>query len=489
LRGGSNDGAAASIEAKAASIAKRRDFAVLCRDRIREVASERLRQLPSVDRLLQAMDGVEAPHGARVAAARGALEEARRALRSGEPAPELSRLVEAAEAALLRARRPSLVPVINATGVILQTNLGRAPLSERALRAMEAVSRGYSNLEFDLEAGERGSRHEHVRGLIRQTTGAEDGLVVNNNAAALLMVLQVFASGREVVVSRGQAVEIGGGFRIPDVMRQSGARLVEVGTTNRTYARDYASAIGEATAALLRVHSSNFRVVGFTAAAALEEMAALARERGVFLFDDLGSGCLLDTAKFGLAPEPTVQESIRAGVDLALFSGDKLLGGPQCGVIAGRAALVETLRKHPLARALRVDRMTIAALNATLEAYAEGRAVGEIPVWRMIAADPGHLRKRARRWAAAAGANGRVERSRSMVGGGSLPGEGLDTWCATVTGPEGATRLAARLRQGDPAVVARIENERVLLDPRTVDPRQDRDVATALRTALATRPG
>jgi L-seryl-tRNA(Ser) seleniumtransferase len=311
-------------------------------------------------------------------------------------------------------------------------------------------------------------------------------MVVNNNAAALFMVVQAFAQGREVIVSRGQAVEIGGGFRIPDVLRQSGARLVEVGTTNRTYVSDYANAITPETAAILRVHASNFRVVGFTAEPALSELVATARERGVLLLDDLGSGCLLDTTRFGLAPEPTVQDSVRAGVDLSLFSGDKLLGGPQCGVIAGRSEHLAILRRHPLARALRVDKLTIAALEATLLSYVQGRETEEIPVWRMLSLDLAGLKRRARAWAASTGAAGDVVKSRTMVGGGSLPGEGVETWVTAIRHPLGADEILRRLRAGRPPVVARAEADSVLLDPRTVDPGDDRLVSEALLAALRT---
>jgi L-seryl-tRNA(Ser) seleniumtransferase len=280
-------------------------------------------------------------------------------------------------------------------------------------------------------------------------------------------------------------VEIGGGFRIPDVLRQSGARLVEVGTTNRTYARDYRAAVTPETAALLRVHASNFKVVGFTAEASAAEMATIAREAGVLLIDDLGSGCLLDTTRFGMAHEPTVQESLAAGADLSLFSGDKLLGGPQCGVIAGRAALVEQLRRHPLARALRVDRMTVAALNATLAAHVEGRAVEEIPVWRTLALPLPGVRRRAAAWARAVGSRGSVVPSRSMVGGGSSPGEGVPTWCCAIDPPGGAHALAHRLRERPVPIIARIEAERVLLDPRAVAPADDALVAQAIAAAVA----
>ncbi len=442
-----------------------------------------LRGIPSVERVLGLLGRARA-HPLAADATRDVLASVREMVRTGANLPALDEIATLVMAELESLTRPSLRRVINASGVILQTNLGRAPLSERAIAAMTEVARGYSNLEFDLDEGGRGSRHEHVRELIRRTTGAEDGLVVNNNAAALFMVLQVLAGGREVIVSRGQAVEIGGGFRIPDVLRQSGARLAEVGTTNRTYVRDYADAITPDTAAILRVHSSNFRVVGFTAEAALHELVALGRERGVLVLDDLGSGCLVRTEEYGLAHEPTVQESIEAGVDLALFSGDKLLGGPQCGIIAGHASHVEALRRHPLARALRVDKLTVAALNATLMSYAEGREREEVPVWRMIGLPTTGLRRRARRWAAAAGEAGSVRQSRSMVGGGSLPGEGVPTWCAAIVPPFGADALSARLRSHETAIIGRIHEGALLLDPRTVDPSDDRVVEGALGQAL-----
>jgi L-seryl-tRNA(Ser) seleniumtransferase len=449
------------------------------------VAAPDFRRLPSVEAVLDQLrqrDG-DVAHPVALAAVRAALDEARAAMSAGGDAPTLEALALRSESGIALAARPSLRPVINASGVILQTNLGRAPLSARALAAMQAVA-GYSNLEFDLTSGDRGSRHDHVRALLRQATGAEDGLVVNNNAAALFMALHVLASGREVIVSRGQAVEIGGGFRIPDVLRQSGAQLVEVGTTNRTYARDYEEAITPQTAAILRVHTSNFRVVGFTAEPALAELAAVAAGRNLLLFDDLGSGCLVDTSRFGMAREPTVQASLAAGVDLALFSGDKLLGGPQCGIIAGRAELVSRLRQHPLARALRVDKLTIAALNATLQSYVEGREIEEIPVWQMLATPLTSIRRRARRWATAAGPATTVVSSRSMVGGGSLPGEGVATWCTAIRPPEPASSFLERLRGNDPPVIGRIEDGAVLFDPRTVARSDDRIVEAAIKVAL-----
>jgi L-seryl-tRNA(Ser) seleniumtransferase len=345
---------------------------------------------------------------------------------------------------------------------------------------MAAVSAGYSNLEFDLEEGRRGSRHAHVEPLLCAATGAEAGLVVNNNAAAIFLVLSSFAAGREVIVSRGQAVEIGGGFRIPDVLRQSGAALVEVGTTNRTYVEDYTAAIGERTAAILRVHSSNFRVIGFTHEAEPGELAALAHRHGLLLVDDLGSGCLLDTRAFGLAAEPRVQESLAAGADLVCFSGDKLLGGPQAGLIAGRAPLIAQLKRHPLARALRLDKATIAALNATLLHYVREEAPTEVPVWRMIATPLADLERRARAWAGALGASASVQPGESAVGGGSLPGATLPTCLLALASPD-PTALAAVLRAQHPPVIARIERDLVLLDPRTVDPEQDNQLVEAVR--------
>jgi len=440
------------------------------------------RALPSVDAILADLGPRAESHELLVEFARAILAEAREAAASGE-APSLRSLSERTSEALSLVAAPSLKRVINASGVILQTNLGRAPLSENALRAMADVA-GASNLEFDLEGGTRGSRHEHVRSLVARATGAEDGIAVNNNAAALFFVLHAFAQGREVIVSRGQAVEIGGGFRIPDVLRQSGARLVEVGTTNRTYARDYEEAITPDTAAILRVHTSNFDVVGFTASPSLAELAEVARRHGILLLDDLGSGCLVNTEEYGLAHEPTVQESVRGGADLAMFSGDKLLGGPQAGIIAGKTEFVGELRKHPLARALRLDKTAIAGLNATLLSYVMGRQDEEIPVWRMLRADPALLKRRARRWAAAAGEAGDVVASRTMVGGGSLPGQGVETWCARLRSPSGADAIARALRSSSPPIVGRIEADAVLLDPRTVDPTNDSEVVGAITAAL-----
>jgi L-seryl-tRNA(Ser) seleniumtransferase len=448
---------------------------------VSQTQQDGFRALPSVDRLAARVlaEAPEADATVVVALARETLDAARAALASGGALPDVTADLRGRLAEL---GRPRLRPVINATGVIIHTNLGRAPLSHAARAAMEAVSRGYSNLEYDLDAGERGSRHGHLEGVLRRVTGAPAGFAVNNNAAAVLLALSALCAGREVVIARGQLVEIGGGFRIPDVLRQSGARLVEVGTTNRTYVRDYVEAVTPETAAFLRVHSSNFRVIGFTHEPELAELAVAAHERGLLMLDDLGSGCLLDTAPFGLAPEPTVQASLAAGADLAMFSGDKLLGGPQAGVIAGRADIVEQARRHPLARAVRLDKASIAALAATLGHYARGEALRAVPVWRMIGAPEAELDGRARVWADAL-AGAAVIEGRSMVGGGSLPEESLPTRLLALRPPRPA-EAARTLRTGDPAIVARVERDTLLLDPRTVDPEDDPLVAAALRALV-----
>lgn len=449
------------------------------------------RTLPSVDRLL-AHPALQAlvsryPDGLVAGLVREALASAREAIAAGAAAPSPDEIIGLVLRRAQASLEPTLRPLINATGVIIHTNLGRAPLSDEAMAAMAVVSRGYSNLEFDLEAGQRGSRYVHLEQMLLRLTGAEAAMAVNNNASAVLLALSALAAGREVIISRGQLVEIGGGFRIPDVMRQSGARLVEVGTTNRTYLRDYEAAITDDTAALMRVHASNFRIVGFTESPAVSDLAALARARGLLLLDDIGSGCLLDTTAFGLAPEPTPQESLAAGADAVLFSGDKLLGGPQAGIVVGRRAVIERMRRHPLARAVRMDKASIAGLAATLSHYLRGEALTKVPVWRMIAAPVDVLQRRARHWARAIGAGARVCDGRSMIGGGSLPEESLPTRMLSLSAPRGITvdEVARRLRVGEPPVVARIERDALLLDPRTVDPRDDALLIRRLREVLA----
>ncbi|MHB0879200.1 MAG: L-seryl-tRNA(Sec) selenium transferase [Anaerolineae bacterium] len=444
----------------------------------------RLRAIPSVSDLLLlprvAQLLVQVGHDLVVAAAREATDAARRAALQGVALPE--DWGAAVEAALLRLLEPSLLPAINATGVIVHTNLGRAPLSAAALAAVTATAGGYSNLEYDLDEGARGSRYDHAAESLRQLTGAEAALVVNNNAAAVLLVLTALASGREGVISRGQLVEIGGGFRIPDVMRQSGVRLIEVGTTNRTYVSDYSGAVSDATGIVVYVHRSNFYIGGFTHEPALADLAAAAHAAGLPLYADVGSGTLLDTAAFGLAHEPTVQDCLRAGADVVSFSGDKLLGGPQAGVIVGRTELVRRLAAHPLARALRVGKMTLAALEATLQHYLRGEATEMIPVWRMISLAPETIAARAEAWRRSLGV-GELRPALSAVGGGSLPGQTLPTTVLAVPCAE-PQRCAARLRRQRPPVVARIEEGALVLDPRTVPPERDEDLLAALRRAL-----
>jgi L-seryl-tRNA(Ser) seleniumtransferase len=444
------------------------------------------RQLPGVDKVLSDELLVQLagtyPHELLVDLVREGLERERAAIAAGKPASTTEQIAAAVAAALEDLASPGPRRVINASGVILHTNLGRAPLSPAALAAMESVSRGYANLEFDLESGGRGSRHVHVEALLCRLSGAEAALVVNNNAAAVLLGLTALARRGEVVISRGQAVEIGGGFRIPDVMRQSGARLVEVGTTNCTYARDYEEAIGPRTVALLRVHSSNFRLVGFTSEVSLEEMVAVARKHNVIVFDDLGSGCFLDTTAFGLAPEPMVRQSVGAGAALTFFSGDKLVGGPQAGIVVGNKGYIDRLKRHPLARAMRIDKTRLAGLAATLVHYLKGEATMEIPVWRMIAAPLGEIEGRAARWAEALGNSGRVVPGETMIGGGSLPGGTLPTMLLAIGGKKGqAKTIAEKLRRREVPVVGRIEKDILLLDPRTVLPEEDGEVIEALR--------
>jgi L-seryl-tRNA(Ser) seleniumtransferase len=452
-----------------------------------------LRQLPSVDKVLAVapiQDLTQVfPHDLIVSLVRESLDGYRTLISKGQDAPQLSEIIANITNQAQALSRPSLRPLINATGVVLHTNLGRAPLSEAAIQAMQTASRGYNNLEFDLASGDRGSRHVHLEPLLCRLTGAEAALVVNNNASAVLLGLTALAKRQEVIVSRGQAVEIGGGFRIPEVMSQSGAKLVEVGTTNCTYIRDYEQALSPHTAALLRVHSSNFLVVGFTHMVDLAEMVALGRAKGLPVFDDLGSGCPLDTAQFGLASEPTIQESITAGVDLAFFSGDKLLGGPQAGIIVGRQIYIDKLKKHPLVRALRIDKTRVAALSATLLHYLKGEALTEVPVWRMISLPLPEIDRRSHNWAASLGESVRVIDGASLIGGGSLPGATLPTRLVAIGDakkPALAQKIARRLRLQDPPVVGRISDNVLLLDPRTVSPHEDEIVVKALKQALST---
>ena len=392
-----------------------------------------------------------------------------------------ARVIEAlAEAALSAHARGSLRPVINATGVVIHTNLGRAPIADAAIERVAAIARGYTNLEYDVAEGARGSRTVHAESLITALTGAEAAVVVNNNAAATLLILTGLAAGREVIISRGELVEIGGGFRVPEVMRQSGATLREVGTTNKTRVNDYVAAVSAATAMFLRVHPSNFRIEGFAERPSLAELVAAARSSNVIVAEDIGSGCLVED----LAAEPSVQSSIAAGVDLVCFSGDKLLGGPQAGLIAGKKTLVDQLRTHPLMRAVRVDKITLAMLEATLAEYVAGRATATVPVQRMLHLSAGEIETRTRQLAATLAGHGwRVAMisGSSAVGGGSAPGLALPTVLLSIQrdGDTAAT-TESWLRSLDPPVIARIEQDRVVLDLRTVLPDQDQLLADIL---------
>ncbi|MEX2645109.1 MAG: L-seryl-tRNA(Sec) selenium transferase [Gaiellaceae bacterium] len=426
----------------------------------------RLRDLPSVDELARGIDDPLA-----VDAARRVLAEAREEIRAGVDPGDLG---ERLQAELARARRPRLRRVLNATGVIVHTNLGRAPLPEAALERVAETARGYSNLEYDLTAGTRGSRQDHCADVLRRLTGAESALVVNNNAGAVLLALAALAEGREVVVSRGELIEIGDGFRIPDVLARSGARLVEVGTTNRTRAEDYERAIGPETAVLLRVHQSNFRVVGFGERPELSELARVAARHDLPLVDDLGSGRLNASNSLLLADEPSARDSLAGGAALVCFSGDKLLGGPQAGIVAGRAELVERLRRHPLQRALRADKLTLAALEGTLVLYLDpARARREVPVLRMLEEPAENVRARAERLAGLVG--GDVEATVARVGGGALPLSELESWACAVE-----EELSAPLRAGEPPVIGIVRDGRLLLDCRTLRDEEVDEVAAAV---------
>ena len=429
-----------------------------------------LRDLPAVEQLLQGATQLIEMYGRPLTldALRLTLDEIRTRFRATPEAglPPKDVILAQAESHLLAWTKPTLLPVINATGVILHTNLGRAPLSKATIAAMNEAAEDYSTLEYDLEKGQRGSRLTHAEAILQKLTGAEAAVIVNNNASAVLLVLAALAHKKRVVISRSQLVEIGGGFRVPDVMKQSQAKLVEVGTTNKVRLSDYKDALAEPTALVMRAHRSNFKIVGFTEEPDLKEIADAAHQADVPVLDDLGSGALLDTAKYGFAHEPTVQESLAAGVDLVCFSGDKLLGGPQAGIILGKKDLMDKVRKHPLARAVRADKTCLAGLTATLLHYLKAEAEREIPIWRMMSLTLDQLKVRAETWRAELG-QGEVLKSESTVGGGSLPEECVSTYvlALNVGSPD---KFLKKLRQASPPVIARTENDRVLLDPRTV---------------------
>lgn len=449
--------------------------------------SFRLRQLPSVDSLLNSAGGEELivrfGRELTLEALRRALDLSRYAIAEGRQQQiEIVDLIASADSWLKELIAPTLRPVVNATGVIIHTNLGRAPASSAAIAAIMATAKGYSTLEYDLESGQRGSRTIHAEKLITRITGAEAALVVNNNAAALLLMLTALCQGREIIISRGQLVEIGGGFRIPDVMAQSGAKLVEVGTTNRTHLADYDQAISEYTSAILVAHHSNFKVVGFTSEPALGEIAELAHQQDLLMLYDQGSGALLDTSKFGLDPEPLVQTALQSGVDVVTFSGDKLLGGPQAGILCGRETLISQMKRHPLARAVRADKMALAALSATLTRYLTGQALNEIPVWQMIARPLEEIEKLAHEWAellTIKGLSVEVIDGQSTIGGGSLPGATLPTKLLALNHPK-PVKLANDLRYQDPPIIARISEDQLVFDPRTVLPGQEQALIGAI---------
>lgn len=465
--------------------------------------SDYLRRLTSVNDLIQAfyrsrMAGNRSiPRELITEASRAVLEGVREAILAARDEMSLEGistdtedLVTMVEKEVEERMRPSFRRVINATGVVVHTNLGRSILPAPAIEALRVAAAHYSNLELDLESGERGSRQIHLRRILCELTGAESALVVNNNAAAVLLALTAHARDREVIVSRGQLIEIGGSFRLPEVMAQSGARLVEVGTTNKTYLEDYRRAITSETAVIMRAHPSNYRIQGFTAEVGLKELADLAHEYGLILLDDLGSGVSLDLTRFGLSYEPTIHDSLKAGADLVCFSGDKLLGGPQAGIVLGREDLVQIMARHPLARALRVDKLTVAALEATLRLYLDPeRATAEIPTLAMLTADPETLRRRARclaRQISSACPDLRIEvvEDVSRAGGGSLPMEDLPTWVVAVDTPRlKVNQLEENLRRCEPPIIGRIREDRLLLDVRTLSEDELPLVVEALRFA------
>lgn len=447
-----------------------------------------LRSIPSVEQLLQSSEAVvlisEYGRELTLEAIHSQLDEIRNNLRNGgQIMPSKEIILELTREKLDAWTTSTLLPVINATGVVLHTNLGRAPLSKAALDRVKDVCQGYSTLEFDLDSGKRGFRSIHAENLLCHITRAEAALVVNNNAGAVLLALSALAQRKNVIISRSQLVEIGGGFRVPDVMKQSGAKLVEVGTTNRVHLKDYESALQEKKGLILRAHHSNFRIIGFTTEPELSELAQLAHQNETILLDDLGSGALLDTAQYGIRHEPTVQESLLAGADVVCFSGDKLLGGPQAGILVGKAEFIQKIKKHPLARALRADKLCLSALSVTLNHYLKGEAEREIPIWQMIAASPQEIKQRAEQWRSEIGL-GDVVPSNSTIGGGSLPEELLPTFVLSIAGGRTMQSLK-RLRKQKPPIIARIENDCLILDPRTVLPWQEINLVHGLKAAFS----
>ncbi|NOY65158.1 MAG: L-seryl-tRNA(Sec) selenium transferase [Nitrospirae bacterium] len=458
--------------------------------------SELLRQIPSVDEVLKSPSGQKwlknhprlfVLKGIResIALFREEIKEGKRTEFSSE---ELYNYIERSINDLSSL---SLRPVINATGVVIHTNLGRAPLHQGALENIIRVSEGYSNLEYNLEEGKRGKRYDHIKEILKELTGAEDAIVVNNNAAAVLLCLSALARGKEVVVSRGELVEIGGSFRVPDVMLQSGAILREVGTTNKTHLKDYASAINDNTALFLKVHQSNYRIIGFTEDVPIEKLTELGRLHGIPVMYDLGSGCFADLSVYGIRDEPVVKDIVNKGVDIVTFSGDKLLGGPQAGIILGRKQYIDRISTHPLTRAVRIDKLTLSALEYTLYIYADmDRAVNEIPVLKMLLQDTGIIKKRAERIVRGLkkilpGFTITVEQDRSQAGGGSLPGISLQTYVACLGHPGiSASQIEKTLRSADPPVISRIKEDMVLLDARTIRDEELKTLLSVVKSAF-----
>ena len=457
-----------------------------------------LSRIPSVDELIKSPEGTQwlsaFPRKIVIQAIRTVLASEREKILCGETAEISSETLRSGVAAEIKKLSSySLLPLINATGIVLHTNLGRAVLSEKALENIAKIGRGYSNLEYDLETGKRGKRHSHTKRLLRLITGAEDALIVNNNAAAVLLCLNTMAKDREVIVSRGELVEIGGSFRVPDVMAASNAVLREVGTTNKTHLHDYANAVYENTALILKVHQSNYQIMGFTSAVEIDELVMLGKKQKIPVMYDLGSGCLADLKPYGIYTEPTVQEIIKAGVDLVSFSGDKLFGGPQGGIIVGKKKYIEKIQKNPIARALRVDKLTIAAFEATLMAYMDNESTRDnIPVLKMLFQPADEIKQRARKIAAALRkasniADIRVVQDRSKAGGGSLPEAEFETYAVQIRSvPMSVNELESRLRQGSPPVIARIREGALLLDARTVLEQEIKDLVRIVSVSLST---
>ena len=470
--------------------------------------SQQLRQkflshIPNVDRILAEPEMVQLekrfPRGIILEAVRRGLDYLRQKIMTAQNPADLDESIFSFEnllpdfmAEIENQTNPKLKRVINATGVVIHTNLGRSLLHEGAIEHITQVSRCYSNLEFDLIQGKRGSRYSHVEEILYRLTGAEAALVVNNNAAAVLVVLNTLAEGKEVIVSRGQLVEIGGAFRIPDVMKRSGAILREIGTTNRTHLSDYEGAMGEQSALILKVHTSNFRIVGFTSEVELKELVELAHSQHLPIMEDLGSGCLIDLSKYGMDREPTVQEAIKEGADIVTFSGDKLMGGPQAGIILGRREYIQRIKANPLNRAVRIDKLTLAGLESTLLIYLdEARAVREIPTLRMLTYSHDELRKRAQRLSRKirttipSGVKIGVRGDVSQVGGGAYPVQLLPTYVVTLNPDHGSVhQLEKRLREGNPPIIARVSKEEVLLDVRTIGNEEENFIVDGIEKSI-----